>query len=124
MKKIKIFHLTHCGTCKKILSEIDTSECTLQDIKESKIKASELDAMAKITGSYESLFSRKAIKYQSLGLKDQNLKEHDFRKWILEDYTFLKRPVVWGKKQVYAGHTKEAISGMKNLIEGHTAGDR
>ncbi|MBK9107860.1 MAG: hypothetical protein IPM92_05625 [Saprospiraceae bacterium] len=116
MKKIKVFHLTHCGTCKKILNSFDTSVCSLQDIKETKIKADELDKMAKLIGSYEALFSRKAVKYQTMGLKDKVLTEKDYRKLILEDYTFLKRPVMWSGKTVLAGHTKEAIQGMIDLV--------
>ena len=49
--------------------------------------------MAKLSGSYESLFSRRAMKYKSLGLKDQKLEEEDYKNYILEEYTFLKRPV-------------------------------
>jgi len=32
--------------------------------------------MAKMTGSYESLFSRRAMKYKSMGLKDLKLDEN------------------------------------------------
>lgn len=116
MKKIKVYHLTHCGTCKKILGSFDTSACSLQDIKEKKIKSTELDRMAKLIGSYEALFSRKAVKYQTMGLKDKVLTEKDYRKLILEDYTFLKRPVMWSGKTVLAGHTLQAIQGMMELV--------
>lgn len=116
MSKVKVFHLSHCTTCKKILDNLQTDICEVHDIKENRITAKDLDAMAKITGSYESLFSRKALLYQKLGLKDKKLTEEDYRNFILMDYTFLKRPVVWKGKQVFAGHTKDAILGIKTLI--------
>jgi len=118
MAKIKIFHLPHCGTCKKILQTLNTDQCDLQDIKEKNISAKELDALVKISGSYETLFSRKAIKYQTMGLKDKKLTELEMRQLILDDYTFLKRPVVVKGKKFFAGHTLDAIQGMQFLVNG------
>ncbi len=113
MKKNKIFHLSHCGTCKKILDGIDTSTCELQDIKIRSISEAELDQLAKLAGSYEALFSRKAMKYRSMGLNNKKLVEKDYRSLILADYTFLKRPVIKIGKNLFIGHTKAAIEGAK-----------
>jgi len=52
-----------------------------------------LDKLAVEHGSYETLFSRRAMKYKSMGLKDQKLSEKDYKRLITEEYTFLKRPV-------------------------------
>ena len=65
----------------------------LQDIKFDAITEEQIDQMYQFTNCYEALFSKRAIKYKSMGLKDQNLKEEDFKNLILEEYTFLKRPV-------------------------------
>lgn len=116
MKRNVFYYLPSCSTCQKILSQLNTEHCELQNIKETKIKANELDKMAKLAGSYESLFSRKAIKYRTMGLKDLHLTEKDFRKLILEEYTFLKRPVLWTVDKVISGYTKAAIEEMKNLL--------
>lgn len=56
MKKNKIYHLSQCSTCQKIMSSLDTSSCEIQDIKQSTISEKELDQMAKMAGSYEALF--------------------------------------------------------------------
>src|SRR6218665_953945 len=95
MKTIKrIYHLSTCDTNKAILDEVKPSkEIELVDIKTNNIKAKELDFAAKALGSYEALFSRKAMKYRSMGLNKVILTEQDIRKLILEEYTFLKRPV-------------------------------
>jgi arsenate reductase (glutaredoxin) len=66
----------------------------LQDIKTDKITAAQLDELREKAGSYEALFSRRAIRYKEMGLKDKKLTEKDYRRLILEEYTFLKRPVV------------------------------
>ncbi|MBL7821179.1 MAG: arsenate reductase [Saprospiraceae bacterium] len=116
MKKNKIYHLTHCGTCKKILNELNTESCELSDIKLNKISEKELDQLAKLAGSYEALFSRKAVKYQSLGLKDRSLTELDYKQLILSDYTFIKRPIIKVGTMLFIGHTKQAIEGGKQKL--------
>jgi arsenate reductase len=89
----KIYHLASCSTCKRIINELNPNNKTVfQDIKTEKITSSQLEEMASITGSYESLFSRAALKYKSMGLKEKNLSEQDYKNLILEEYTFLKRP--------------------------------
>jgi arsenate reductase len=72
--------------------------------------------MKKMAGSYEALFSRRAIKYKELGLKDQPLTEKDFRKYILQEYTFLKRPVVIAGNKIFVGSEKKTIEALKQAL--------
>ena len=70
--------------------------------------------MKKMAGSYEALFSRRAMKYKEWGLKDKPLTEKDYRDLILQEYTFLKRPVVVNGKKIFIGsetNTHEAGKG-------------
>ena len=67
-----------------------------------------------MAGSYEALFSRRAMKYKEWGLKDKPLTEKDYRDLILQEYTFIKRPVVVNVKKIFIGSekkTKEALKG-------------
>jgi arsenate reductase (glutaredoxin) len=114
----KIYHLGNCTTCQAIIKEtgIDKKGFEMQDIKTEKITASQLDQLKKMTGSYEALFSRRAIKYKEMGLKDKTLSEQDIRKLILEEYTFLKRPVVVNGKEIFAGNDKKTIASLKKAI--------
>jgi len=68
-------------------------------------------------GSYEALFSRRALKYKELGLKSKKLEEKDYRKYILEEYTFLKRPVVIVKDQIFAGSEKKTVEALKRALK-------
>jgi arsenate reductase len=114
----KVYHLGNCTTCQAILSEtgLEKKGFVLQDIKTEKITPAQLDEMKKMTGSYESLFSRRALKYKALGLKDQHLEEKDYRKYILEEYTFLKRPVVISGKQIFVGSEKRNVEALKESL--------
>jgi arsenate reductase (glutaredoxin) len=109
----KIFYLPNCGTCKRILSELKMeSDDLLRDIKDEPIKPEELDEMAKLAGSYEALFSRIAMKYRSMGLNKLSLAEKDYRKFILEEYTFLKRPTVIVGDKIFIGSSKNNIGAL------------
>src|SRR5581483_2190759 len=107
----KIFHLGTCTTCQAIIKEtgIDKKGFDMQDIKTEKITPEQLEAMKQATGSYESLFSRRAMKYKEMGLKDKPLTENDYRKLILEEYTFLKRPVVFINDKIFVGSEKKTV---------------
>lgn len=114
----KIYHLGNCTTCQAIIKEtaIDGKGFDLQNIKLDKITPGQLEEMKKMAGSYEALFSRRAIKYKELGLKDKKLDEKDYRKHILEEYTFLKRPVVIFNDKIFVGSEKKTVEALKKIV--------
>ena len=89
----------------------------MQEIKSEKITPAQLDEMKRLAGSYEALFSRRALKYKELGLKDRKLEEKDYRQFILEEYTFLKRPVVILDNKIFTGSEKKTREALKNAIK-------
>jgi len=101
----KVYFLSSCSTCKRIIKEngYEKKGFGFQDIKTEKISPEQLDELKDLAGSYEALFSRRSLKYKSMGLKDKKLTETDYRNLILEEYTFLKRPVVLSGKKVIVG---------------------
>lgn len=88
----------------------------MQEIKTEKITPAQLDDMKEKTGSYESLFSRRAMKYKEMGLKDKPLTEKDYRQLILDEYTFLKRPVVFVNDKIFVGSEKKTVEALKNAL--------
>lgn len=109
---MKIYHLSTCKTCQKVIAALnDGAGFELQDIKTNNVSAEQLDALKEVVGSYEALFSRRAMKYRSMGLADKELSEADYRQLILDEYTFLKRPVVVIGDQVFTGSSKKSIEG-------------
>ena len=113
----KIYHLSSCSTCKRILNELEPSSAyILQDIKEDAITEEQLDEMFELAGSYESLFSKRAQLYKEKGLKDEKLDEDDFRNLILEHYTFLKRPVIINNDKIFIGNSKSTVEAAKTAM--------
>ena len=115
----KIYHLANCTTCQRILKEVKPeADFTLQDIKTEPITEKQLDEMAKMAGSYEALFSRIALKYRSMGLNEKQLTEKDYRKYILQEYTFLKRPVFIIGKEIFIGNSPKNVALVKKVVLG------
>lgn len=114
----KIYHLGTCDTTRKILKEVGAEKkgALLQDIKFEKITPAQIDEMKKLAGSYEALFSRKALKYRSMGLHEKQLTEKDYRKLILDEYTFLKRPVAIVNDRIFIGNTKAVVEELKQAL--------
>jgi len=114
----KMYHLATCTTCQAIIKDtaVNKKGFDMQDIKTQKITAAQLDEMKKMAGSYEALFSRRAMKYKELGLKDKQLSEKDYRNYILEEYTFLKRPVTIINNKIFIGSEKAAVAALKKEV--------
>ena len=107
----KIYHLSTCNTCQRIIKEIDPSDdVVLQDIKADAITESQLEQMHAMEGSYEALFSKRAQLYRQRGLNTQTLSEDDYKRLILEHYTFLKRPVMILGEDIFVGNSKKVVA--------------
>jgi arsenate reductase len=114
----KIYHLSSCTTCQRILAETGAGKkgIVLQDIKTEKISPAQLDELKEKAGSYEALFSRRAMKYKEMGLAGKKLTEADYRRLILGEYTFLKRPVALIGARVFVGSEKKTVEGLKAAL--------
>lgn len=106
----KIYYLKTCDTCKKIIKSLpNTAGFVFQDIKEEPISVKQLEEMYRLTTSYEILFSKKAKRYKEMGLKDEKLSEADFKRYILEHYTFLARPVIIVDHTIFVGNSPKTV---------------
>jgi len=115
----KIYYLSTCSTCSRIIKELelDNEKIEMQDIKSEQITESQLDYMKEMSGTYESLFSRRSMKYKAWSLNEQTLDETDYKKYILEEYTFLKRPVIIWDDEIFIGNSKKVVGSAANSIK-------
>jgi arsenate reductase len=115
----KIYHLANCGTCQNIIKELSPlpKVTELQDIKTSAITEEQLTEMHALAGSYEALFSRRALKYRALGLNEKTLSEKEYKKYILQEYTFLKRPVMVFNDQIFIGNAPKTVAAAKAFLQ-------
>ena len=114
----KIYYLKTCSTCVRILKTLNLKDVTLQDIKEEPITVKQLEEMKSHAGSYEALFSRRAKLYKEMGLKNVELKEADYKNYILEHYTFLSRPVIIVDSEIFIGNSPKVVEAAKIALNG------
>jgi arsenate reductase-like glutaredoxin family protein len=92
------------------------NDVELQDIKTDTITASQLSQMKVLAGSYEALFSRRALLYKERGLNTKILTETDYKELLLEHYTFLKRPVVLINDQIFIGNSRKVVDAAQKAL--------
>jgi len=115
--KNTVFYLQTCDTSKRIMKDLGLdSGFELREIKSNQITPEELDQMKELAGSYEVLFSRRSRQFAARNLKGVNLTENDYRTLILEEYTFLKRPVTIFNGNIYIGNSKKEIERLKAVL--------
>jgi arsenate reductase (glutaredoxin) len=120
MSSNKIYYLSTCDTCTRIIKETGITEkhFQFQDIKTQSITETQLDELKAQSGSYEALFSKIARKFRAMELHTKTLSESDYKKLILTEYTFLKRPVVMVDDKIFIGNAKSTIAALKQAIKG------
>jgi arsenate reductase (glutaredoxin) len=112
----KVYYLSSCDTCARIINELGLKQkkFIFQDIKTEKMTSEQLSEMKKMAGSYEALFSRVALKYKTLDPKPST--EAEYKKLILSEYTFLKRPVIIYDNNIFIGNSKGNVAKAKEVI--------
>lgn len=114
----KIYYLSTCDTCKRIMDSLNLpSDFIRQDIKIEAITETQIEEMKSLSGNYEALFSKRARLYKELNLKEKSLTETDYKNYILEHYTFLKRPVIIYNNQIFIGNAKKAVEAAKSALD-------
>lgn len=113
----KVYYLKTCDTCKRIIKTLDLpASFELQEIKSQEITVKQLEEMKNLSGSYEALFSKRAKLYKERDLKNEQLTEEDYKGFILEHYTFLKRPVIINNNTIFIGNSSKTVAEAKEQI--------
>lgn len=112
----RIYHLSTCDTCRKILSTLDLSDVELINIREQNISKEDIDFMKKQTKSYEALFNKRAQKLKEMPENKKPVKDADFKKLILKEYTFLKRPAAIIDNQVIVGNDPKSVQALQAAL--------
>jgi len=113
----KVYHLSTCDTCKRILKELDLPEnIEKQDVKKEPLTEEQLEKLYQKTGSYEALFNKRAQLYKKCDLKNKNLTEENYKELLLEHYTFLKRPVFILEEDIFIGNSKKTVQKLQEYL--------
>ncbi|HAE12812.1 MAG: arsenate reductase [Chitinophagales bacterium] len=122
--RLHLYYLSTCDTCARIMKElqVDQFPFVLQDIKYEPVTRKQAEEMAELVAQqyssppYESLFSKVALKYRSMGLNKMDLTEADYKKYLLQEYTFLKRPVFIIGNRIFMGNAPKTILAVAEAL--------
>lgn len=115
-----LYWLPYCSTCVKaeaFLLEQGVRILKHVNIKEEPLSRAVVEKLAQAVGGPEALFSKRAMKYRSMGLHEQTLTDEDYLRYMVEEYTFIKRPVlVFQDGPTLCGFSKKNYeTALKNL---------
>ena len=107
----KIYYLKTCSTCQRIMKEWNVDDSfELQNIKVEKMTATQLDQMIEMAGGVTALFSKRSQKYRAKGLHEREVSEAEMRQLILDEYTFLSRPILLLNGPIFVGNSKKVVA--------------
>ena len=116
--KNKIWYLSSCTTCKNIIKylQLENSTCEFVDIKVTPISVKELEEIKNnLSCTYEELFNKRALKFKEI--KHNVKRDEDYKKLIVEEYTFLKRPVIKIGNTYFVGNSNKVVEDAKRALE-------
>ncbi len=98
----RFYWLPYCSTCIKAEQHLLGPDKNHQrasigkyiHVKEDSVRRQELEELSPALGGVAKLFSKRAMKYRAWGLDKQTLSDEDMLKYMQEEYTFIKRPVL------------------------------
>ena len=113
----KVYYLSTCSTCKRIIKELNLpQDFEMQDIKTEKICENKLNEMISLAGSAEAIFSKRSMKYRAMGLHERELEDYEMNALILDEYTFLKRPIFIIDNDIFVGNSKKTVEAVKEKL--------
>lgn len=101
-EKVPFYYLKSCDKCIKILKTLPVDKLDPINIKENPLDAKQIDQLKGVVGSYRELFNFRAQKLKEMDKKPDS--EAEFRQLLIEDYTFLKRPLVVFEDKIISGN--------------------
>jgi len=112
-----IFYLKTCNTCTRIINELNLdSSFVFREIKSNPITIKEIEMIHNLSKNYESIFNKRAKLFSEKKLKNIILTELEYKNYILENYTFLKRPVIIIGDEIFIGNSKKNVLELKKYL--------
>ncbi len=108
---VTVYGLPHCSTCQKAVAYLEGKGVQVDrfhDLKTDRLSAEEVRGLAERVGGVDKLFSRRAMKYRAMGLHEREVSEDEMLR-LMEEYTFITRPVVVSGERATAGFSAKRL---------------
>lgn len=106
-----MYWLPHCTTCQKAVQYLEKKGhpvTKFRDLKGDPLGRNEVEHLAELVGGASELFSRRARKYRSMNLSERELSSDEMIQFMVDDYTFIKRPVLVCDKRAISGFSTKS----------------
>lgn len=112
---VEVYWLPHCTTCTKAVAHLHEKGVRIdgfRDLKAQPLSEAEVRDLARKVGGVEALFSKRAMKYRSMGLHERTLSEDEMARLMAEEYTFVTRPVIVKGDHATAGFAVKRVDAL------------
>lgn len=112
---VDVYWLPHCTTCQKAVAYLQEKGVPIRsfrDLKAMPLERAEVEDLVRKVGGAETLFSKRAMKYRSMGLHEQTLSDDDYLRLMTEEYTFITRPVIVRGDRATAGFSAKRVDAL------------
>ncbi len=112
----RFYGIPYCSTCQKAEQHLKDAGIRIRhyvNVKEEKVSKGDLQELCKLAGGVEKIFSKRAMKYRAWGLDKKKLSDDEMLDYMVEEYTFIKRPtIVTGDQKVLSGYSKKQYDAL------------
>ena len=116
---LMLYWLPHCTTCQKAVQYLEKkgySIAKFRDVKSHPLDCKEVERLTELVGGAGELFSRRAIKYRAMNLSERELSSDDMIQLMVDEYTFIKRPVLVSAGRAVAGFTPKSYDSFLEKV--------
>jgi arsenate reductase len=112
---VTVYGLPHCTTCQKAVAYLEGKGVEVErfhDLKTDRLAEVQVRDLAQRVGGVDKLFSRRAMKYRQMGLHEREVPEDEMLRLMVEEYTFVTRPVIVSGDRATAGFSAKRIDAL------------
>lgn len=109
---VDVYWLPYCTTCQKAVAYLHEKGVAIRshrNLKEAPLSEDEVRALAAKVGGVEKLFSKRAMKFRQMGLHERDVPEDEMVRLMVEEYTFVTRPVIVRGDRATAGFSAKRV---------------
>ena len=112
-----VFYLKSCNTCTRIIREIKLDRSfEFREIKSKPLTIKEIEMIYSLSKNYELIFNKRSKLFSEKKLKNVTLTELEYKNLILNNYTFLKRPIIIIRNKIFIGNSKKNVLELKKYL--------
>lgn len=117
-RALTLHWLPHCTTCQKAVQYLEKkgyAVAEFRDVKSDPLDRKEVERLSELVGGADELFSRRARKYREMNLSERELSSDEMIQLMVEEYTFIKRPVLVSDGRAVAGFTSKSYDSFLEM---------